>query len=205
MGLGDLGIWGYINLLIYRYIRMSVRGSRSENEEFVMVPNYKGMDQSDMDAMEHTRRAEEAGRKIIEDNLKIYLKRIGNDKELKPSFIGWIAHLHPENVKLDTRLDPEIAPHNPHKVIYDHIYKEHFKNIGKPWFGRGVMKKKTRKGRKKVSKKGISYRHVDEKKRKKTRKRKHKRKTTNTVPKCHSSQHELQMKFRKFLKSIQLS
>ena len=84
------------------------------------------------------------------------MKRIGNDKELKPSFIGWIAHLHPENVKLDTRLDPEIAPHNPHKVIYDHLYKEHFKNIGKPWFGRGVMKKKTRKGRKKVSKKGIS-------------------------------------------------
>ena len=120
-----------------------------------------------IEELEQKRLAEEAGRKIIEDHLKIYLKKIGNDKDFKPTFIGWLAHLHPENVKIDSRLDPEINPYNPHKVIYDHVYNEYFKKQ-KSWFGRAIpgsrkvnMKrimdrnKKTKKNRKKIYKKKI--------------------------------------------------
>lgn len=117
--------------------------------------------------------AEQAGRKIIEDNLRIYLKRIGNDSNLSPSFIGWIAHLHPENVKLDSRLDPTKNPYNPHKVIYDHIYNEYLKKP-KSWVGRAVnrSRKRIRKTKKRKEKKdNLGY--LREKiQRKKTRKHK---------------------------------
>ena len=50
-----------------------------------MPQDYKD---DDLEAMADAKRAEQAGIEILENNLKTYLKRIKNDKELKASFIG---------------------------------------------------------------------------------------------------------------------
>ena len=100
----------------------------------------------DLETMAEIKRAEQAGIKILENNLKTYLKRIKNDKELKASFTGWISHLHPENVKLDDRLNPELNPHNKHKRIYDEFYDKMYGKRSN-WFARG--KHRSNKKRKK--------------------------------------------------------
>lgn len=76
----------------------------------------------------------------METHLKKYLQKFKkNDPELLPSFKGWIAHYHPENVTLDDRL---YIPNNPHELVWNNLTKE----SGRGWFsnrfGMGITKKR---------------------------------------------------------------
>ncbi len=62
----------------------------------------------------------------IQKNYKLILKECNSylDRFPNGTYKGWIAHLHPENIKLDSRLDPKTSPNNNWTKAWNKVLKD---------------------------------------------------------------------------------
>ena len=81
--------------------------SSSKEDEWIDINPLSIKDKEYMELEAYRLESIQKSYKLILNHCTSYLDRFPNG-----TYKGWIAHLHPENIKLDSRLDPNMSPEN---------------------------------------------------------------------------------------------